>query len=64
LNRRPAPGSPIRWRWGLAPLSARDAAANNLAEVLDFSLKGRSALDYNVPQIASPPCPIITSRRR
>ena len=43
---------------------APQAAANNLAEVLDFSLKGRSAPDYNVPQITSPPCPIITSRRR
>jgi phospholipase C len=27
----------IEWRFGLAPLTARDAQANNLAEVLDFS---------------------------
>src|SRR5207302_490103 len=27
----------IEWRWGLAPLSLRDATAHNLAEVLDFS---------------------------
>jgi phospholipase C len=26
----------IEWRYGLAPLTVRDAAANNLAEVLDF----------------------------
>jgi phospholipase C len=27
----------IEWRWGLAPLTPRDGAANNLAEVLDFT---------------------------
>ncbi|HET9934566.1 MAG TPA: alkaline phosphatase family protein [Polyangiaceae bacterium] len=27
----------IEWRWGLPPLSERDASANNLAAVLDFS---------------------------
>jgi phospholipase C len=27
----------IEWRFGLAPLTVRDAAANNLAEVLDFA---------------------------
>ena len=27
----------IEWRWGLAPLTPRDAAANNLAEVLDYA---------------------------
>ncbi|MDQ1392547.1 MAG: phospholipase [Acidimicrobiaceae bacterium] len=27
----------IEWRWGLAPLTPRDGAANNLAEVLDFA---------------------------
>jgi len=27
----------IEWRWGLAPLTARDANARNLAEALDFS---------------------------
>jgi len=26
----------IEWRWGLEPLTARDAHANNLAEALDF----------------------------
>jgi phospholipase C len=40
----------IEWRFGLAPLTVRDAAANNLAEVLDFTsepdLKART---YDVP---------------
>ena len=27
----------IEWRWGLPPLTARDANARNLAEVLDLS---------------------------
>jgi len=35
----------IEWRFGLAPLTVRDAAANNLAEVLDFA---------NPPQLAAP----------
>jgi phospholipase C len=48
----------IEWRWGLAPLSARDAAATNIAAALDFSVKIRAASDYSVPQIISPPCPL------
>ena len=28
----------IEWRWGLEPLAARDAAANNIAEVLDLDV--------------------------
>jgi phospholipase C len=40
----------IEWRFGLAPLTVRDAAANNLAEVLDFSRPPQlSAPRYNVP---------------
>jgi phospholipase C len=35
----------IEWRWGLAPLTPRDSAANNLAEVLDFT---------QPPQLAAP----------
>jgi phospholipase C len=27
----------VEWRWGLKPLTPRDDAARNLAEVLDFS---------------------------
>ena len=40
----------IEWRWGLAPLSARDQAANNLAQVLDFGAeKNLDAPVYDVP---------------
>ncbi|HTI27185.1 MAG TPA: alkaline phosphatase family protein [Kutzneria sp.] len=35
----------IEWRFGLSPLTVRDAAANNLAEVLDFA---------NPPQLSAP----------
>jgi phospholipase C len=50
----------IEWRWGLDPLSVRDAAANNLAEVLDFSLANRIAGQYDVPPLLSgEACPII-----
>src|SRR5262249_23500836 len=42
----------IEWRWSLPPLSIRDAQANDLASVLDFSrrrpcgAKGQSAVFY------------------
>src|SRR5262249_55378271 len=40
----------IEWRWGLEALSARDASANNLAQVLDFSRsKDLSAPRFEVP---------------
>jgi phospholipase C len=42
----------IEWRWELEPLTVRDATANNLAGVLDFS--GR---DQRAPQYAVPPGP-------
>ncbi|HEY2289155.1 MAG TPA: alkaline phosphatase family protein [Thermoanaerobaculia bacterium] len=47
----------IEWRWGLPPLSARDAAANNLAEALDFSRVRHDAPDYAVPFFDSAECP-------
>ncbi len=41
----------IEWRFGLAPLTVRDAAANNLAEVLDFEHPPvLQAPRYNVPK--------------
>ncbi len=49
----------IEWRWGLAPLTVRDATANNLAAALDFSAPSLAAPSYAVP--AGPfgaPCPI------
>ena len=42
----------IEWRWGLAPLRARDAHARNLADMLDFSLQRT-----DVPAIPTPVVP-------
>lgn len=39
----------IEWRWGLDPLTVRDATANNLAEVLDFSHLRATAPQFSVP---------------
>jgi phospholipase C len=39
----------VEWRWGLEPLSVRDAAANNLAGALDFSKRILAA-----PRIVAP----------
>lgn len=36
----------IEWRWKLDPLTERDATANNLAEVLDFSNRNLAAPPY------------------
>jgi phospholipase C len=42
----------IEWRWGLEPLTVRDATANNLAEVLDFTQKRKRP-----PPLLMPPGP-------
>jgi phospholipase C len=39
----------IEWRWGLSPLTVRDAQANNLAEALDFTHPETSAPVIDVP---------------
>lgn len=39
----------IEWRWDLAPLTVRDAGANNLADALDFSAPRRAAPQFRVP---------------
>jgi phospholipase C len=39
----------IEWRWSLAPLTVRDAAANNLAAILDFNEPDISAPAFSVP---------------
>ena len=41
----------IEWRWGLPALTARDSAARNLAEVLDF----KAAPNLKAPQFTLPP---------
>lgn len=43
----------IEWRWSLPALSSRDVAANNLADVLDFT----SAPNLAVPRFNVPPGP-------
>ena len=39
----------IEWRWGLDPLSVRDASANNLATAFDFSAPNLEAPRFRVP---------------
>jgi phospholipase C len=46
----------IEWRFGLAPLSVRDAKASNLAGALDFSAYNLSVPRFSVPQATSVPC--------
>jgi phospholipase C len=47
----------IEWRWKLDPLTERDATANNLAEVLDFSTRNLSAPSYPMsPGPHATPC--------
>jgi phospholipase C len=48
----------IEWRWGLDPLTERDATANNLADVLDFDRRNHRAPPYAVPPGPfGTPCP-------
>ena len=48
----------IEWRWGLPPLTVRDATANNLALALDFShpRSGRPPLFVVAPPLLGAPC--------
>ena len=39
----------IEWRWGLDPLTVRDASANNLAEALQFIAPDTRAKQFNIP---------------
>ncbi|WP_018332051.1 alkaline phosphatase family protein [Actinomycetospora chiangmaiensis] len=48
----------IEWRWNLPPLTPRDAAANNIAEVLDFTTPPNTAAPrFAVPTVVGTPCP-------
>jgi phospholipase C len=50
----------IEWRWGLRPLSVRDAQAANLADELDFANADLAAPDFDAPVVlAGAPCPLI-----
>jgi len=46
----------IEWRWDLPPLSARDANARNLAEVLDFSSRRKAPAVPRLAPKAPKPC--------
>ena len=49
----------IEWRFGLPALTVRDAAAANLAEVLDFSHPASlTAPSYPVASFVGTPCPV------
>jgi phospholipase C len=51
----------IEWRWGLKPLTVRDATAHNLAETLDFGRLIGNAPAYPVPPGPfGTPCPNTT----
>jgi phospholipase C len=48
----------IEWRWGLPALTARDAAARNIAEALDFTkAPDLTAPHWPVPPVVGLPCP-------
>jgi phospholipase C len=51
----------IEWRWGLEPMTARDANAKNLADALDFT-KRRDAFElppFTAPGAVACPDPTI-----
>jgi phospholipase C len=52
----------VEWRWGLAPLTPRDSAARNIAEVLDFTNPpDPSAPRWNVPSFVGRPCALAST---
>jgi phospholipase C len=52
----------IEWRWDLPPLTVRDATANNLADLLDFSHPRLEAPAFAVPGLTWPQlCPDLPS---
>lgn len=56
----------IEWRFGLSPLTVRDATANNLAEVLNFAVPDATAPVFNVPTgpFGAPCLPISTNSEK
>ena len=55
----------IEWRWGLAPLTVRDATANNLALALDFAHPDLTAPAADVPPGPfGGPCPVAAPAAR
>jgi phospholipase C len=54
----------IEWRWGLPALTPRDAAARNIAEVLDFrSPPNLAAPRWKVPTVFGTPCQVAALSR-
>jgi phospholipase C len=51
----------IAWRWGLDPLTVRDAHATNLARVLDFSSPDTASNTYTVAPFVPQPCPVTAA---
>jgi phospholipase C len=52
----------IEWRWRLPALTPRDAAARNIAEVLNFSAPPNlTAPRWNVPTVVPQACPAGTA---
>jgi phospholipase C len=52
----------VEWRWGLPPLTPRDAAARNLAEVFDYSNPPNpDAPQWSVPAFVGAPCATSTA---
>jgi hypothetical protein len=52
----------IEWRWELPPLTVRDATANNLADLLDFSHPQLEAPAFAVPGITPHQvCPVASA---
>lgn len=55
----------IEWRWGLDPLSVRDASANNLADLLalfsERDAEGNEREDRAAPQYPEPFVPLVTA---
>jgi phospholipase C len=48
----------VEWRWGLEPMTERDATANNLAGALDFSHRNLKAPKITAPRVLlGAPCP-------
>lgn len=48
----------IEWRWSLPSLTPRDAAAGNIADVLDFTKKPNlDAPQFSVPKVVPVACP-------
>ena len=48
----------IEWRWGLEPLTPRDRAARNLAEVLNFGRPNLEAPQWTTPTALPEPCQV------